>query len=74
MWRCLILSAFLLSACQNDKKALVYVAPEASILSFSTATVIKQPVPRFYSATGYTSIARRIEVSTSQAAQLKCLK
>ena len=74
MWRCLILSVFLLSACQDGKKALVYAALEANTLSFSTATVVKQPVPRFYSATGYTSIARRIEISTSQAGTIKLLK
>lgn len=76
MWRCLILvlSNFLLSACQEGNKASVYSAPEIPSLSLSTATVVMQPVPRFYSATGYTNIARHIEVSTSQAGTIKQLK
>ena len=75
MWRCLILSVLILSACQNgDNKVAIYDVPKPLALSFSTATVVEQPVPRFYSATGYTNVARRIEISTSQAGTIKQLK
>ena len=78
MWRYLIfLAVFLLSACQEDidkRKTFVYISPDSSAISISTAKVVKQAVPRFYSSTGYTSIARQVEVSTSQAGTIKMLK
>ncbi len=47
--------------------------PPKPALSQSTALVISQNVPRYYAATGYTSIAQQIEVSTSQAGTIKRL-
>ncbi len=76
MWRCLnlVILVLLLSACQDGNKASAYNAPEMPGLLLSTATVVKQPVPRFYSATGYTSVALQIELSTSQAGTIQKIK
>jgi len=82
MWQqvSLILSSVvLLAGCQgegvvyNDDKAAVYDTPEMPTLSLQTTLVRSQKVPRYYSATGYTNVARRIEVSTSQAGTIKKL-
>lgn len=78
MWRqvkLLLGSLILLTACQGrGGEAVVYHAPEMPTLSLQTALVTSQKVPRYYSATGYTNVARRIEVSTSQAGSIKKLQ
>lgn len=75
MWQSLGLlffSLICLSACQNDKAA-VYDSPAPPTLSLEIAPVNQKEIPRYYSATGYTSIARTIEISTSQSGTIKKL-
>jgi len=57
----------LLSACHDSNIAAAYDASEKPALSLRTALVNNQNIPRYYSATGYTTIARTIEISTSQS-------
>jgi len=73
MWRCLTLSVFLLSACQDGNNVVIYNAPDIPTLSLSTAKVEKRSVPLLYSATGYTNFSRSIEVSASQTGVIKKL-
>jgi len=77
MWQRLsvfLIGLILLSACQDDTKTTVYNAPEKPTLSLQIATATNQNVPRYYSATGYTTIARTIEISTSQSGTIKKLQ
>lgn len=62
-----LISVFLLTACQEDNSKLVYDSPEKPAISLTVASVTRQNVPLYYSATGYTKIARSIEISTSQS-------
>lgn len=78
MWQRLIplFAGFvLLPACQrgDQTSVSVYEATEMPTLSLPVVEVSRQEVPRYYSATGYTSIVRRIEVSTSESGNIKQL-
>ena len=63
----------LLSACKESDKTAVYHAPEKPALALEIVSVSQKDIPRYYSATGYTSIARTIEISTSQSGTIKKL-
>ena len=47
--------------------------PPKPAISLPIMTVTSQNIPRYYSATGYTSIAQQVELSTSQAGIIKKL-
>ena len=70
----LFATSVVLSACQDGSKTVEQHVPEPVAISLSSSEVKYQDVPRYYSATGYTSIARTIEVSTSQSGTIKQLK
>ena len=70
----LLTSSVLLLACQDGSKTVEQHVPESVAISLPTTKIKIQDVPRYYSATGYTSIARTIEVSTSQSGTIKQLK
>ena len=69
-----LISLIVLSACQEEKSSLVYDSPKMPVFSVQTARVSQQAVPRYYSATGYTKIARTIEISTSQSGTIEKLE
>lgn len=68
-----LISFIVLSGCQEGSKHSVFEPEEQPALSLNIVPVINENVPRYYSATGYTNISRRIEVSTSQTGTIKKL-
>jgi len=63
----------LLSACQDQKSDVIFNFPVTQELTLLVSSIIVKDIPRYYSATGYTNFARRIELSTSQSGNIKQL-
>lgn len=75
MWQRVTVLLFLtlLSACQQGNDTAAHATTSEHPLLLQTVLVSQQAVPRYYSATGYTNIARTIEISTSQSGSIEKL-
>ena len=69
----LLFAITMLLACSDDKHSELEKQQVADPTSVILRDVFYEMVPRYYSATGYTSVSRNIEISTSQSATINVL-